>query len=83
MPETYQENTRYFTDIEQEYAEYFTEVYPSFSQNFTENDLSPNLMKVSRVSNLPKPVLIELRLISWNIEYNFQLTHHIWATSQI
>ena len=35
-------------------------------------NLSPNLMNLSRISNLPKPVSIERRLKSWNIEYNFK-----------
>ena len=34
--------------------------------------LSPNLMNLSRVSIRQKPVSIERRLKSWNIEYNFK-----------
>ena len=49
--------------------------YQFISRILIEKELthqSPNLMNLSRVSNPPKPALIERWLKSWNIEYTFK-----------
>ena len=45
--------------------------YPQRYHSLNLWSLSPNLMNLSRVLNPPKPVSIERRFKSWNIEYNF------------
>ena len=39
---------------------------------FLKNELSPNLMNLSRVTNPPNPVSIKRRIKSWNIEHEFK-----------